>query len=374
MKRLVFGLMVIWVSSVFGAVTIYGWDLPLNVEVSEISFNYNTSSSDPDGITIEANGGATITAPEWSNGGQTNKKFAYLKTTSNNGPTVKAKFYCTEDGITSLMIFTVSATGSHYWYLNNTTVNFPDSIGYFTSNSLANSVTSVTEAWAWRVSKVNGVEQIPSIYIDDSYHEGYVVLQTPISPMQEPWVGVLDKACSWASGETTASSAVSDMTYELYNYGVEYDGGQHYTTDYTNLDLTSLLADLADPSSVEMDCRDFSNFLHVLTNSLGVSGKYNRIDRTTSPYWFHYNYILPSGWEHWSTSDWNYHQVGWYYNSNVADAAAKIDNDADPTQGPGDQNHVQKLVVGDMGLSDYIDKLTETPDVDSVATGICSVE
>jgi hypothetical protein len=104
---------------------------------------------------------------------------------------------------------------------------------------------------------------------------------------------------------------------------------------------------------------------------VGESAQYRVIDRTSSPFTFTYNYILPAGHEHWDTSIWNFHQVGWW-NSKICDAALKLDNDSDPTQGPGDDNHIEKLSVGDMIQADYLDKFTETPDVTDVQTGTCT--
>ncbi len=103
MKRMhVIVLMAAFVFSI--AVPAYGWDLPLNIEVSTISFNY-TSGGSTDGINIKLNSSSPIEAPEWSNGGQTNNKFAYLKSTSSAGPDVRVVFYSQESGIDSVAIF-----------------------------------------------------------------------------------------------------------------------------------------------------------------------------------------------------------------------------------------------------------------------------
>jgi hypothetical protein len=55
-------------------------------------------------------------------------------------------------------------------------------------------------------------------------------------------------------------------------------------------------------------------------------------------------------------------------------ALQKLDNDNDPTQGPGNSNHVEKLSIGDMTQTDYLDKLTETPDVTDIETGTCVLQ
>ncbi len=51
----------------------------------------------------------------------------------------------------------------------------------------------------------------------------YVVHQTPVAPMQEPWVGVLEKSCTWANGETTVSGIASEIADNLYSSGFNYE-------------------------------------------------------------------------------------------------------------------------------------------------------
>jgi hypothetical protein len=84
---------------------------------------------------------------------------------------------------------------------------------------------------------------------------------------------------------------------------------------------------------------------------------------------FSCNYLLKAG--HPSPDDgddWNYHQVGWYNDWKVADASTKIDNDANPTSYP----HSWKLVVGDLTITQYNDKLSEDV-LKSGGTGTCTV-
>jgi hypothetical protein len=185
------------------------------------------------------------------------------------------------------------------------------------------------------------------------------------------WTDVLDYSCSYAADKTTAGAVVEAAVSGVHSSGLEYDGGQHYTyPDYTTFHLSNLLNDMATSGTDYADCRDCSNWFHVLTSSVGVSAHYRRLTRTTSPYTLVTNYIFPMGWGGETHNvNWNYHQVGWW-SSDVGDAACDIDNDADPTASP----FTWKLARGDMTQGDYVDKLTETPDVTDVATGTCSVQ
>lgn len=330
MKRIILVFTLFAAVSSIGARKSHGWDLPLNVEVYEISFNYNTSSTSSDGINICSDGGSSITAPEWSLRGQTNKKIAYLMSTSNSGPTVKAKFYFTESGITSLTIFTVgTAGGNPGWELDETNVSFGDSIGYFSSSSLENSVNQFDVYWAWRVGQVNGVQQSPSIYIDNSYHDGYIVLSTPQSPMQQPWVGVLDKACYWAAGETSSNGVASDVTYGVYNYLADQDGDLDYVTvtsyssGFQTFYLTSFLDSLSISSNVCVNCTDVANIFCIFSSALGCSSTTKRI-YTSAQDTLYTESIDPIGNANsWAATIWSYHQIGWLDNL-VDDACIRV--------------------------------------------------
>lgn len=338
---------------------------PPEMDVCYIKFNYESGHT-YDALTLN------VSAPEWASGGSTNEKIAYIKSQSNRK--IKVKLWLDRTGVVVEAYAIQSGQG-----IGNTNTQWFDFLSsQYSSERTLTFNGNVPSSIGKRDFTLKWYAIYPGPYGELTYwigntgsHQHYTLLAAPQSPMTVPWTSVLDYACDWASGESTNSGALEDLTYELYNCGAEYSPYENYTRgSYTNLDLTDLLDDLSsNPNNVEMDCRDFSNFLQVLLNSLGGDSEYNRIDRTTYPYYFIYNYLYPAGWGSKEYPDgWNYHQVGWY-NSKVADAATKIDNDADPTSSP----HSWKLADGDMTLSAYIDKLTETTDVSSVATGTCTV-
>ncbi len=347
---------------------------PIIVDIIGIKFDYDHNSHTYDAIDIKVNNSTDIPVPEWANAGQTNAKIAYIKKKSNRK--IKAKFYCNRTGTYGIKAIVIDGTGIGDLPKQNVYFGSNHQSSYITFTANGSTPTSVgirSFRWDWYVEYDEEQEKAQkttqTLWIETTGpHTYYTLLAAPQSPMSEPWTEVLDYSCDWARNKSSTSSALSELVEELYNYGVTYDGGSHYTRNsYTNLDLTNLLNDLPNPSSVEMDCRDFSNFIQVLLNSIGGQCQYNRIDRTSYPYFFTTNYILPAN-GNWGTVNWNYHQVGWN-NSKVADASLKIDNDSDPTSSP----HSAKLARGDMSLSSYIDKLTETPDVSSVAVGTCTV-
>ncbi len=284
----------------FGARISYGWDLPLNVEVYELSFNHDTSSTSSDGITVRSNGGALIQAPEFSGGGTTNNKFAYLKTTSN--PTVKARFYTTESGITSLTIFVLPNGGDPTWYLSSEDVSFSSAtsdLATYTSTGVSfPSMGTYYTDWGWRVFKINGVQQTPTISIDGTYFDYYVVHQTPVAPMQEPWVGVLEKSCTWANGETTVSGIASEIADNLYSSGFNYEhiGGRRQYGSASEFYLSYFLSDYG--TGAYANCLDMAKAVVCFSNAVGCSllvRTYGRFDGTGNPLDHPVNCIDPIG-------------------------------------------------------------------------------
>ena len=335
------------------------YDPPLVVYPLSIKFNY-TSGYSNDALYIKKNNSTSIPVPEWDNGGSTNAPMAYIKNQSNRK--IQVRFYCNYSFEKTVSGFIYSPSQEPIGILGYQ--EFLTYSGYTspyvtvtTQGSIPQNVGIRNFMWHWQLY-VKGISTIT--YTNHTY---YTLLAAPQNPMSEPWTELLDYSCDWASGNSSTSSALYDLTEELYDCGVKYDGGTHYTvSSYTNLNLTLLLNHLSNPSIREMDCRDFSNFLQVLLNSLGGNCQYNRIG-----YSFYYNYLLPAGRSSVFNGYWNYHQVGWY-NSKVADAATKIDNDSNPRSSP----HSWKLAKGDMTLSAFIDKLTDY-NISSVATGTCTV-
>ena len=208
------------------------------------------------------------------------------------------------------------------------------------------------------MKKKNGVTLSPAVGVDTSSHDFFIVYSSPQSPMQTPWVCVLDYACSWAGGQTSDSGIVSALTTSLHNSGVTYDPGQHYTNPDESVtpiiydasfNLTSLLNGMnTNITSVQMDCRDFSNILSICAGSLGANGYYNILKRQDDAH-FNTNYIHPAGGS-WGTANWGYHQVGWYWNSDVADTAADLDGDGYPSTSPS----TDLLIIGDKTVNQYL--------------------
>jgi len=336
---------------------IFAWSLPLDVDLVGIEFDHGTSG---ESIDIRENSTTDINKPEYvAYYFNYNKPAAYIKSQTNRR--IEACFITNyQSGLNNLQIGASVASGSGFSDVTFTWVSLyqdpQDSsklkgYTYFpVSGHAPSTVGKYSYSLDWIIIGINNTSIFaPPLYLTNPIeigtsgtHTCYTLLGTPQSPMTEPWTDVLDYSCIWASGTSSSSSAIENLTNELYTSGVEYDGGEHYTRNsYRNLDLTGLLSDFP---NTKMDCRDFSNFIQVLSHSLGFSCRFNNIGN-----YFYYNYLKPAGLNSVYNGFWNFHQVGWY-NSKVVDPSTKIDNDSDPTSLPNSW----KLVGGDMTLSNYL--------------------
>ncbi len=357
----------------------------INCQITNIKFNHDTASSASDAINIrqDYNTPFDISNGEWVKG-VTNIPVCY---TTNKTLTIKARFTVQPASITNADIWAVSTdTNGSLGDVVKTNVTFISGIAsdvvFQVSGTTPGCIQKTTnDVWQWKMENVNGTGS-PSLDLNTSgTHTVYTILNEPVEPWDNTagnalnvWTRILNKSCLWANGCVTGSTVLSNIVTHSYSMGVVYDGYPHYTyPGYTQFHLQALLDAMDTAGTDNMDCRDFANWTHTLSGALGESAQYRVVTRTTSPYYFTYNYILPSGQSDWNTNNWSFHQVGWW-NSRVCDAAAKLDNDADPTQGPGNSNHVEKLSVGDMTQTEYLDKLTETPDVTDIETGTCVLQ
>jgi hypothetical protein len=330
MKRLLFGLMLL----ILNGMPAFGWDLPLDFSILGIRFNHNTSSSANDAITIRKDCGETvITTPEYT-GGQ-NEKVAYAATVTN--PTIKVmlsmgsdiadsvrvKAYCTNGNLFDLQERAVNINGSSYSIADPGNPANYVTFKKTTSYSLQTTVTKCTNAQlAWKVTKILNYTFPTPVDVGTTYHTVYTLLNTPQSPMTEPWTEVLDYACEWASGASTNAGVVSNITTGAYNSGIKDYNYNYYHCIGTTFYLTEFL------SATYCDCRDMSAVVQVFSNALGVNQVYVKtINIVGGTDCFYLKSIDPIGDPDWTGETkynyWYFHQVGWY-NSLVYDACLRL--------------------------------------------------
>jgi hypothetical protein len=355
--------------------------VPVNVfsgAVTNLKFNWDPAAATGDALNIRAdyNTPYNLTHGEWVAGTSTNYPAAY---TTNRTVTLRARL-AVSTNVTSGTIWAESTdSGGSLGNILKATVSFLNGTSGWVAVTLAgattNCVAKTVETWRWKIENINGSGSAAMSLNESGPHTIYTLLGEPQAPwdntadsQRNAWVVVLDRPCTWATGSTNAAHLVSKVTTNSYSMpDVTYDGGQHFTfPDKNQFHLKALLAALAGGGAVQMDCRDFANWVHALTASVGVASQYRVVQRMPGNDGFDYNYLLPSGHAAWSTGWWNFHQFGWW-NGRVCDASTKLDGDADPTKAP----HVERLAVGDMTQADYLDALTETAGVTDVETGTC---
>lgn len=303
---------------------VYSEEWPPDIDILYIYFNYETGYTN-DAIKIK-----NIYSPEW--GANYNNDFgvAYIK--SQTSRKLKAQFYTDYEDLDEIAVWADKIDGTGFGDVEDGSADF-NGTSYSTlalcdiMGSAPSSVGKETITWRWYCSYLEGYELEEDFLIGDSQFDAlYVLLAAPQSPMSEPWVEVLDYACQWASGKSTETSALTEITkkaYDIFEEDHEYDG------NYTHAPGTTFsLTDFFDEDWA--DCRDMSAVVHVFTRAIGGSSTQVRmINTTSSSNGFWYKPITPIGA---STTTgynwWNFHQVGW--KSNVWDACLELNPNTTP--------------------------------------------
>jgi len=211
----------------------------------EISFNYESSSTNNDAVTIRKNASTKIPVPEYIKDSR-NESCAYIMGQSNRK--IKVKFNSNNSNMNYIVKATViSGTG-----IGNSCEIFvaPCDLNstVFTlelSGFIPNSIGKRTFTWKWEATAL----PINSPYCPiactsvNTTHTYYTLLSTPKAPMPEPWTNVLDLACIWASGQSSDYSVISSITEGSYNnLGKKYWGGGSHAV-FPNFNLTGLFSD-----------------------------------------------------------------------------------------------------------------------------------
>jgi len=315
---------------------IFAWDVPPSIYPYEIKFNHNTGSSSADGISLKDNYGVPVTAPEWTS--SVTKNFAYVRSID---PTEKVLFYSPDpDTGTSITMLALVSVGTAYWDLGDETFYFYAS-GYSDiiefelddGESIPNSVGSWYSIFDWKVSKI-GTTSYPNFHMGSTRMDYYTVFDTPVTTMESPWIGVLDGACDWAHGCTTALDVLSDVTTGIYYDLEDTDGDIDWQTDsvytgdnYYSFDLDNFLYHLSSEDDVMVNCTDVANIFNIYTTALGISTQTKRIYKDEGT--FDTNLADAIGWNigDFVSYPWYNHQFGYYNSSYVYDPCIRFYDD-----------------------------------------------
>jgi len=264
--------------------SVTAWDFPLDISPIAMKFNHGYSNG---AIPIRVNATTTISVPEYDTGYSLNQKFAYC---INDEPDVLVKFYVDPPEGETLTIDAIGINGS-IWDLSEKEVefngsgfsvtdpNYPDETNYqmFASGTaVPGSVNYNMHMWSWRVIAADGVPMSP-YYMGSTTHDYYTLLDSPDSFVFQSgdetgvaWTDVLNLACNWASGETSYSACMSNLTQSIYSYSELYYSQTNYYGAGSTFYLQEMLDKIVTESPTFMDCQDYSNFLNVLAYSIGI--------------------------------------------------------------------------------------------------------
>jgi hypothetical protein len=211
------------------------------VLVTNIKFNYDTGSSDYDGINIRQDYDTPLNLAngEWVKD-SLNQPVCYR---ANRSVRVQARISIEGPLVSSAMISATSsdADGS-LGNVNATTVNFvngvssPEYVTLYVAGATPNCIKkTTTDLWQWKSANVNGSASGERNMNISGPHTVYTILSQPITPVLEPCIDEgLDCACVWANGQTTANGAAEALLANGF--------AQHYSW---NFDCHRLSSDFA---------------------------------------------------------------------------------------------------------------------------------
>lgn len=156
----------------------------------------------------------------------------------------------------------------------------------------------------------------------------YLVYDTPVYPQVRPWLGVLDNACSWAEGESTAGDVARDLTLGLFF--AQRFAYPESTRSYWTVGTTFRLADFLLTSGYQSgNCVDVSDYLTICQNSqgLGFAVQQHQGDPLGPGDVFTSNPLCPIGsdpTQYWTydTFQWAWHQLAFSPSGTVYDVCA----------------------------------------------------
>ena len=185
----------------------------------------------------------------------------------------------------------------------------------------------IYESYHFYVRKSTNSDWCPAGLADITHPQVYLTFGAPIGPWgtsgtpRACWSYVINKACIWmpedgysASQTLAAKKRLAQMAY-WYIYKDYSGGGSHFVFSTASFNMHDFLF-----LSSWGNCQDMSSWWVKLCNSVGLNGQVRRINGP-----FNTNTIsaISNGSWSWSSTTWDFHQIGWY--SNVYDPCLRLD-------------------------------------------------
>lgn len=285
-------------------------------------------------------GGAKITRPQWTP--NVNKPFAY---TRNSEMKVRPRLESTNVSGSVNIRYEVNLTWSdsatHNADKTASGVTLPhDQLAYFpTSRTTVNKYTC-QQGYTFYVRKCSTSDWCPAGTASAAHYQVYHTLANPQAPWgmgdASVWSAVLDEACTWASGQSTESGVLTEITKGLHSRTTGqymYNGGQGSFTRGTIESQELYLNCFLNTQQRQGDCKDFANYLSLLASAVGVN---LHARRTTPPGGFITNEYYPAGRSGSLISNFVFHQYGLF--GNVYDAAIRLTSGGNPPSNMVEEN------------------------------------
>lgn len=212
--------------------------------VNAIKYDYDASSCTNDAITLKNSNGTLATVPEMLYNVRSNK-VAYIMGQSNKTIAVQFSTNCPNSNLT---ISLETVDGESIGEVDSYTItNYtPDSYVYIPlSGTLPNYIGEHQCSWEFSISLTPNVSGYSSVTRYCGYNFSYyTILAAPVYPMNEPWLNVLDYACTYASGTTNTNDALDAIMTNGF--------AAHYSWDlncaYLSSDFVKMATSLGIPA------------------------------------------------------------------------------------------------------------------------------
>ncbi|XCP84000.1 LamG domain-containing protein [Roseburia hominis] len=356
-------------------------DIVCDIGLSSVRFHHMLQGDAT--VSLRINKRNIVPVPEWTSSNRNCSHAAYRIDAFSGGHgnvIVQASFQSTVNDAFSRDIRCIDKSKEKLFGNSNTVnVNMSggSSVPYYVSFTFPNhklaslgvGVSEVELCWQEKDRSGNWKD------ITETTHTIYRILHDPYAPWdsyaplekKEPWVKVLEYACTWAKGETTkegvASKIVTTINKSLKLKYDDKDGKSFYTKVYINKGwyflLTRFLSHLQGmPYSDVVNCTDCATICATFANAVGCSLSEKRMMDTKDDFGFECNKILAIGSTTWKipfNTGFNYHEVcmmeplqgkGSVIDNNaykVYDACLMVDGSTNPDS---DNGRISQLPLG----------------------------
>ena len=264
-------------------------------EVTNIKFNYDTTTSTNDAINIrqDLNTPYDISNGEWNKNG-TNLPVCY---TTNRAISIKARITIQPASITNADVWAVAiGSGGSLGNVIITNVTFIGGISsneyvlFGVSGTTPHCIQKTTnDAWQWKLGNINGTGSSAVNLNTSSVHAVYTIFTEPVAPWdnaannkKNAWTKALDFVIDSATckGDSTAANALVHISRFLHSgHGLTYDieGGRPKYYLSGTFDLSGYIdksSTLYGTAGNIVNCYDQAGGVNVSARLIGISAEY----------------------------------------------------------------------------------------------------